>query len=139
MPSSAIRPFRNNNSFKNESLVASERVPFLTQEQSFDYTADLENGLSQPPTNSDQLAKSFTVTRSSIDDDVESYDPITPHSFSTPRWTWRSPSLRHLLLGRRRSLVQKDHILEKCPHHKSRRTTPLRRVIRLLAVALMLL
>lgn len=148
MPPSAIRPFRHdhNHSLENESSTAAESVPFLTQEQSFDCGPVLEDGISSDSTTSGHpdALKSAKVACSSTDDGVEC--PCCYHKstylHSQRRWAW-NPFGR--ICGSRRPVSQNGRVSEKdhisrtglCP--KPRLTTPLRRILRLLAVALMLL
>lgn len=144
---SSIRPFRNNATNKSshitESSVSSERVPFLNQEQIFIKCPTLEDGslhddddVADATTDPDTLTlKGPTVT---CLEPSPSFDDLTA-KFS-PRWRLTSaiPSLKQFL-GGRYTAVHKKHIVERGSLHKSLSTTPLRRVLRLLAYALMLL
>ncbi|KAJ9602903.1 Altered inheritance of mitochondria protein 6 [Cladophialophora chaetospira] len=136
---SPFRPFRNirrNSLENNESSDESERVPFLTQEQTFLKCPTLEDGaFGAAAAAADDAFKGPAVT---CLETSPSFDALT--SKSSPRWrcTDAIPSLRRLL-DRRHSSVHKEHITEGSSSFRSLPTTPLRRVVRLLAFALMLL
>ena len=141
MPESSptIRPFRNNGTTSihhDGSPVQSERLPFLTQEQIFINSPTLEDGsfADAAATRKDFLKRPKATcleTSPSLDD-----------LSSTPSFRWRLTgaiqSLRQLL-GRPCTLVHKEHVIERGSLHKSIPNTPLRRVLRLVAYALMLL
>lgn len=143
---SSIRPFRNNASQNTESALQSERVPFLTQEQTFIKCPTLEDGSLDDPAAAAATAaaqpdtlKGSTVTCFETSPSA-SFDDLTSRPSPQWRWTAAVPSLKQLLGGRRRSSVaHKQHVVERGSLHKSLPTTPLRRVLRLLAYALMLL
>lgn len=139
---SSIRPFRNNASQNTESSLQSERVPFLTQEQTFIKCPILEDGslddtaaatAAQPDIIKGSTVTCFETSRSASFDDLASRP--------SPQWRWTAavPSLKQLLGGRRLSVAHKKNLVERGSLHKSLPTTPLRRVLRLLAFALMLL
>lgn len=144
MPPSSLLPFR---AFRNghdaashdESIPDLERVPFLTQEPSFERSPDLENGVFRSPaTDSPESLKNFpvSVTRFALHHDSELGDGKDFTSTKKTRWFPRLDlSTQCLRLGRRNR--RKDGAFEH--PHKSNRPSPLRRVLRLLAIALMLL
>lgn len=143
MPPSAIRTFRHDHNlpFENESSPAAENVPFLTQEQSFDCGPGLEDGFSKDSTTSghpDDI-KSIKVTCSPDDYDVTCScccSQNSPYYLPRRRWSW-NPFRRFSRI--RRTVAHNDRTSEKGSRSKSRLSTPLRRVLRLLAIALMLL
>jgi len=135
-PSAGIRPFRSEqNSSRNHELSPdSERVPFLTQEQAFVACADLENGaLNDTSAARPDTDKSPSVTVTSLSASDDTFDLVSTQFPSRWRWTERIPSLSRCF-GRSYSVAHKEHIVEK-----SVLSTPLRRVLRLLAFSLMLL
>ncbi|EXJ55714.1 hypothetical protein A1O7_08643 [Cladophialophora yegresii CBS 114405] len=140
-PSPAFRPFRNNNGTNKETSVQPERVPFLTQEQSFLKCPTLEDGSFTDAAAADRpdASKGPTVTCTRLETSP-SFDDLTAANFS-PKWRWTAaiPSLRELLRGRRPGPAHKEHTAELSPLYRSLPTTPLKRVLRLLAFALMIL
>lgn len=137
--SSAIRNFRNEQqiTLEDESFLESERAPFLTQEQAFVSSRQLEDGVYEDPSSAAaDAAKLPTVTCTTLPAHTSSFDGVTP-SPSKWRWTGRIPLLT-LSSCRHRSGGRKEYT-ERTSSHKSHRPTPLRRVLRLLALALMLL
>jgi len=134
---SGIRPFRSGQTVASdhESSVELEHVPFLTQEQTFDHSPVLEDGVFDDT--SGDATKSPAVTLSRLDEPVSSFDQ---RSSQLPTWRWpRSTSSLTQMFGGRRTVVRKEHIVKRSSLHKSPRSTPLRRILRLLALALMLL
>ncbi|KIV93949.1 hypothetical protein PV10_05119 [Exophiala mesophila] len=144
MPQSSLSPFRDfrkslDAASHNESSQDLERVPFLTQEPSFERSPDLENGVFRSPTtqSSDSL-KNFpvSITRFTLHHDSESgYGDDLTSSKSSRRFSRLDFCTRCFCLGRRN---HKTEFTYEQPH-KSNRPSPLRRVLRLLAIALMLL
>ncbi|KIW33694.1 uncharacterized protein PV07_00522 [Cladophialophora immunda] len=139
---SAIRAIRNDtsSSFTDESSANSERVPFLTQEQTFIRCPDLEDGSLRDPATAAAAVSPDTLKGSTITclETSSSFDHRSSSSSSRWRWTESLPVLNQLL-GGRRTVVHKGHVVERGSLHKSIPTTPLRRVLRLLALTLMLL
>lgn len=142
MPPSGIRPFRTGDTISSrgsELSVESERVPFLTQEQTFINSPHLEDGaFTGSSTAGSDSSKLPSVACSRVSEPPAPFDTIT--SQLSPRWPWTQsvPLLRHLV-GRNRTVVHKEHVVERGSVHKAPRITPLRRILRLLAFSLMLL
>lgn len=147
MPPTAIRPIRHDHSrsVENDSSVA-EIIPFLTQEHSFDCAPGLEDGFAPNPTTTGppDAFKSLNVTCSAIDDDLDCsccyhtspYFQSKSHSSWNPFRRFCGPrGVDH----HKQRVSDKEHVSENGSRRKSRQATPLRRILRLLAVALMLL
>ena len=138
-----FRPIRSHvdTDVNDESPTKAERVPFLTQEQSFDHSSDLENGAFRGPAvgSSESLKFApFSVTQTAItDDDLTSSRRRRSFFSIKPRWLWRTFSLVACLCSTPKSF-QKTQPIEK-DQPKKKKVSPLRRVLRLLAIALMLL
>ncbi|KIX08333.1 uncharacterized protein Z518_02989 [Rhinocladiella mackenziei CBS 650.93] len=137
-----IRPFRSNDRdipLTHESSSEAERVPFLTQEQAFLKSPDLEDGeYSDPSAASTDTAKIPTVTCSPASEPASSFDHLAPR-FSSSRWRWPDILSLNLFPGGRRIVVHKDHIVRRGPLNTSHRPTALKKVLRWLAFSLMLL
>lgn len=141
-----IRYLRNRDqvtSHGHESLHESENVPFLTQEQIYLKSQDLEDGAYRVPC-SDELgidvAKSPVITCTPVSVPDISFDPVDHIPTPVPAWRFTDilPSLRIFGSGRTRAVVHKENILDRRSYRLSR-TTPLRKALRLLAYSLMLL
>lgn len=136
-----IRPFHSdsNSPHSNESSVESERVPFLTQEQSFLSSPDLEDGaFADSCAGKSDTAKSPSVSCNLLPESASPLDNLTSPFSSKWRWIDAIPLLRQWSGGSRK-VVHKEHVLERVASPKVHRITPLRRVLRLLALSLMLL
>lgn len=145
---SIIRPIRHDHSrsVDNESPSVAEIVLFLTQDQPFDCAPGLEDGLSAgPATPGDPDGfKSSKVTCVSVDNDLDCsccYH-TSPYFQSKRRSSW-NPFRRFFgprgIEDHKQRISEKEHVSDKSIRHKSRLSTPLRRTLRLLAIALMLL
>ena len=138
--STSIRTFRNDQdrSLSRGSSTETERVPFLTQGQTFNDSSDLENGAFEDPSSvGSDAAKPPAVSCTGLPTPASSFDHVISQSSSR----WPSPDrkgLLGLLWGRRCSVGQKQHTIER-PFLKSTRSTPLKKVLRLLGFSLMLL
>jgi hypothetical protein len=112
----------------------------LTQEQTFLKCPTLEDGSFRDfAADRPDAFKGPTVTCARLETSP-SFDDLTASKLS-PKWRWKAavPSLRELLRGRYLVAANKEHIAERSPLYKSLPTTPLKRVLRLLAFALMIL
>ncbi|KIV87388.1 hypothetical protein PV11_02938 [Exophiala sideris] len=139
-PSTGIRTFRNDQdrSRTRESSTEPERVPFLTQDQTFNDSSDLENGAFQDPSSvRSDAAKSPADSCTALPTPSSSFDHVTSQTPSR----WPSPDRKgfwSLFLSRRYSVGQKQHTIER-PLLKTTRSTALKKVLRLLGFSLMLL